>query len=119
MPRRILLFLSLVMLPAPPTLAVAAEPQPYEAKAFAEAQAAGGPILVQVQAPWCPVCAKQRPILAELEKTAELGDLTVFNIDFDSQKDLLKEFGVQKQSTLIVFSGKTEKGRSTGVSDAT
>ena len=41
-----------------------------------------------------------------------------FNIDFDSQKDLLKKFNVQKQSTLIVFKGKQEAGRSTGDTNA-
>ncbi len=44
-------------------------------------------------------------------------DLIVYNIDFDSQKDLVREMGAQKQSTLIVFTGKTEKGRSTGETD--
>ena len=44
-------------------------------------------------------------------------ELVSFNIDFDTQKDLLKTFGVQKQSTLIVFKGKQEMGRSTGVTD--
>jgi thioredoxin 1 len=92
---------------------VAAQPS----SAFATAQAAGKPILVHVPAPWCPTCAKQRPILSELEQTPELSDLIVFNVDFDSQKDVLRSFGVQMQSTLIVYSGKTEKGRATGITD--
>ncbi len=92
----------------------AGEPQPYDARAFAAAQAAGKPILVEVHASWCPTCAKQRPILAALEKTPELSDLVVFDVDFDSQKDIVRQFGAQMQSTLIVFKGKIEKGRSTG-----
>jgi len=81
------------------------------------AQAAEKPILVEVHASWCPTCAKQRPILAALEKTPELSDLVVFDVDFDSQKDIVRQFGAQMQSTLIVFKGKTEKGRSTGEID--
>jgi thioredoxin 1 len=97
--------------------ALAAQPVDFTPSAFAAAQAAGKPILVHVTAPWCPVCAKQRPIVSRLEETPELKELVVFDVDFDSQKDVLKTFGVQMQSTLIVFSGKTEKGRATGITD--
>src|SRR6266853_1466672 len=86
--------------------AFAAQPAPFTASAFAAAQAEGKPILIDVTAPWCPVCAKQHPILSQLEQTPELRDLVVFDVDFDSQKDVLIQFGVQMQSTLIVFYGK-------------
>jgi thioredoxin-like negative regulator of GroEL len=95
----------------------AAGPQPYAPSAFAAAQAADKPILVEIHAPWCPICAAQAPTLDRLEHSAELGDLTVFRVDFDSQKDAVRGFGAQQQSTLIVFRGKSEKGRSTGVTD--
>ena len=86
--------------------------QPYDAKAFAQAQAAGKPILVDVFAPWCPTCAKQKPILEGIEKSRP--DLVVFQVDFDGDKAALKQFRVQYQSTLIVFKGMSEVGRSTG-----
>ena len=95
----------------------AAEPTAFTDAAFQAAQQAGKPILVHVNASWCPTCAQQRPILDKLEHSAELGNLTVFTVDFDSQKDALHEFNVQQQSTLIVFNGKTEKGRATGITD--
>jgi len=97
--------------------AYAGAPQPFNEQAFAAAQAAGSPILVQIHADWCPICAKQRPILGALEAAPEFADLVVFNIDFDSQKDLVRKFGAQMQSTLIVFHGKAEEARSTGESD--
>src|ERR1700751_5333862 len=97
--------------------AFAAQPVPFTAEAFAPAQGEGKPILIDVTAPWCPVCAKQHPILSELEQRPELRDLVVFDVDFDSQKDALKQFGVRTQSTLIVFSGKIEAGRATGITD--
>lgn len=99
--------------------AQAAEPVAFTDAAFQAAQAAGKPILIHVNASWCPTCAQQRPILDRLEHSAELGDLTVFSLDFDSQKDALRAFNVQQQSTLIVFAGKTEKGRATGITDPT
>jgi thioredoxin 1 len=100
-----------------PAVALAAEPQPFDAKAFSDAQAAAKPILVQIDASWCPICAKQRPILAELERTPEFSELVVFNIDFDSQKELVRQFGANMQSTLIVFRGAVEKGRTSGETD--
>ena len=92
--------------------------QPYDQKAFEAAQAAGKPILVEVSAPWCPVCKAQAPILARLKGEARFGNLASFTIDFDSQKELLRKFNVQKQSTLIVFKGGKEAGRSTGDTSA-
>src|SRR4051794_9467280 len=78
---------------------------PYSQPAFEAAQKAGKPILVHVTAPWCPVCKQQHPILSRLESDPALKDLMVFDVDFDTSKDLLKTLGVQKQSTLIVYHG--------------
>ncbi len=100
-----------------PAIALTAGPQPFDAQAFAAAQAAAKPILVQIDASWCPICAKQRPVLTELERTPEFSELVVLNVDFDSQKDLVRHFGANMQSTLIVFHGTVEKGRSTGETD--
>jgi thiol-disulfide isomerase/thioredoxin len=97
------------------SLAVAGvDKQPFDQKAFEAAQAAGKPILIEVSAPWCPVCKAQAPILKRLSSEARFKDLVSFNIDFDTQKTLLKKFNVQRQSTLIAFKGKQEVGRSTG-----
>jgi thioredoxin 1 len=90
----------------------------FDQKAFDAAQAANQPILVEVHAPWCPVCKLQEPILSKLGTEARFKPMAAFKIDFDSQKDLLRRFNVQKQSTLIVFKGRKEVGRSTGDSNA-
>lgn len=86
--------------------------QPFEPSAFQQAQAAGKAILVDVSAAWCPTCKVQRPIVQEIERTTP--NLVVYEVDFDSAKDVLKRFRVQSQSTLIVFKGANEVGRSTG-----
>ncbi len=95
-------------------LALAASGKAFDQKAFEAAQAAGKPILIDVAAPWCPVCKAQAPILSRLMGEPKYKDVVAFTIDFDSQKDLLRTFKVQTQSTLIVFKGKQEAGRSTG-----
>ena len=92
----------------------AATEAPYAQAAFVAAQQAGKPIAIHVTAPWCPVCAKQKPILAALYATPEFKDLQVFDVDFDTSKPLLQTLRVQMQSTLIVYHGATEEGRGTG-----
>ena len=94
--------------------ASAMEKKAFDAKAFEAAQASGKPILIEVHAPWCPTCKAQQPILSRLSKEPKFKDMVRFNVDFNSQKPLLRKLHVSTQSTLIVFKGKTEAGRSTG-----
>jgi thioredoxin 1 len=89
--------------------------QPFDPTAFRQAQAAGKTILVDVTAPWCPTCRQQKPIIQAIE--SENPSLVVYEVDFDTAKDVLKRFHVQHQSTLIVFKGAKEVGRSTGETD--
>ena len=97
--------------------AAAEDWKPFDAAAFAEAQKAGKPILIDVFAAWCPTCRAQNPILVQLTRDPKYKDMAVFKVDFDTQKDALRAFNAQSQSTLIVFSGETEKGRSVGDTD--
>ena len=97
--------------------ALAVGPQPFDDAAFAAAQKAGKPIFVAIHASWCPICKAQKPILSELMAGPKFASLTYFTIDFDSQKDLVRRFGAQKQSTLISFKGEKEEGRSVGDSN--
>lgn len=94
------------------TPAVAQTAPAFDDATFTAAQKAGKPILIAVHAPWCPYCKAQAPILSELRADPKFKELVYFVIDFDSQKDLLKRFGVRMQSTLIVFKGSKEEGRS-------
>ena len=89
----------------------------FNEAAFKAAQLAGKPIMVAVHASWCPICAKQKPILSELMASPQFKDVTLMMVDFDSQKDICRQFGVQKQSTLIAFHGGAERDRSTGITD--
>lgn len=99
------------------TPALATETKPFTPDAFAAAQKAGKPIFVEIDASWCPTCAKQRPILGELLADPKFKDLVYFVVDFDSQKDAVNSFGARMQSTLIAFKGAHETGRSVGDTD--
>jgi thiol-disulfide isomerase/thioredoxin len=76
--------------------------------------ASGKPVVIAVHASWCPTCKTQIPIQTELMQSPEFKDYTMFIVDFDKDTDVLKRFHVAKQSTMIVFRGKTEVGRSVG-----
>ena len=114
MMRRALLGLAAFLPLAVLAMPAQADPMPFEAGAFAAAQKAGRPILVEVSAPWCPICKTQKPILAKLAQDPRFKDLVIFDVDFDSRKDVLRRFDARMQSTLIVFKGETEAGRAVG-----
>jgi thioredoxin 1 len=95
-------------------ISFAADRIPFDQKAFEAAQAAGKSILVDVSAPWCPTCRAQKPIIEKLSLLPEYKDLTIFDVDFDTQKPVLRRLKVQQQSTLIVFKGSKEMDRSVG-----
>jgi thioredoxin 1 len=94
--------------------AFAGAPVPFSAEAFKAAQASGNPILVKIHADWCPTCKAQDPILDKLTADPKFRNLKIFRVDFDAMKPVVRQFGAQMQSTLIVFKGPAEKGRSVG-----
>jgi thiol-disulfide isomerase/thioredoxin len=111
--RRTVLAAALAAAVALPFAALGAA-KPFDQVAFDAALAAGGPVLVEVSAPWCPVCKAQKEILAELLARPDHAAVAAFDIDFDTQKDLVRAFRATAQSTLIVFRGGAEVGRSVG-----
>lgn len=93
------------------TSANAAEQRKFDTSTFAAAQAANRPVLVEVAAWWCPVCASQgRTIKAAIANPA-YDKLLVLRLDYDSQKVEWKKLGATKQATLIGFRGNREVGR--------
>lgn len=97
---------------------LAAEKFDYSRSAFAQAQASNAPILVEIFAPWCSVCRAQQPALEGVEADPRFKDLKVFRVDFDRQKEVVRSLGAKSQSTLIMFKGKKETGRSVGDTDS-
>lgn len=98
---------------ASPALAGTA-PQPFTEAAFDAAEQAGKPILIDTFATWCDVCARQKPIIDKLLDEPKYKDVVTFRVDFDTQKDVMRQLNARVQSTLIVFRGNKELGRSVG-----
>lgn len=89
----------------------------YTPEAFAAAQESGESILVDVTADWCPTCRAQKPILEELRAEESLDDVVFVRLDFDVHKDFLQAHAVPRQSTILIFDGAAEVGRSIAETD--
>jgi thiol-disulfide isomerase/thioredoxin len=109
--RTLALAAGLAAILAGPALAMSTK---FTSEGLLAAKASGKPVLVDVSAPWCPVCKAQKAVLAELGKMSKFAGFTTLEVDFDSQKDALKALKADKQSTLIVFKGDKEMGRIVG-----
>ena len=86
--------------------------------ALAEAQKAGKAVLVEISAPWCPTCKVQKPILDKLLSSDKYKSFVTLDVDFDSQKADVAALKATMQSTLIVYKGDKEVGRSAGDTNA-
>jgi len=70
----------------------------------------GGVVLLHIHADWCSTCRAQDKILKSLMDNNNYPGLTIMEINFDTQKDLLKKYNVRYQSTLVLFRGNKELG---------
>ncbi|MFM2121457.1 MAG: hypothetical protein RL722_2925 [Pseudomonadota bacterium] len=99
------------------SLAQAFEVKPYSADALARAEKAGQPVALHFHADWCPTCRAQDKTLQSMKDEKGL-DLTILTVNYDTEKDLKKRFGIRMQSTLVVLKGDKEVSRLAGDSSA-
>lgn len=96
------------------SLAMAGDIRVFNQKDFDVRSGAGRPVVLDINATWCPNCMAQKPIIDALMKQAAYKDSTLMTIDFDTEEATLKRFKVNSQSTLLAFKGAQEVGRSIG-----
>lgn len=111
------LFIAAVAALSIASTAQAAEFKPFDRATFDAAQARGRPVLIEVNAWWCPVCSSQARTIKETVQAPQYADLLVLRINYDKQKPEWRAFKVQKQSTLIAFRGGHEQGRVSYITD--
>lgn len=89
-------------------------PKQFSKAAFDAALASGKPFVVQISAPWCPICRAQKPAVAKLRDDPRFKDFAAFEVDFDSDKESVRAVGARLQSTLIVYNRGREIARTVG-----
>jgi thioredoxin-like negative regulator of GroEL len=87
---------------------------PFARAAFDAALKTSEPVLIDISASWCPTCQRQKAILSDLTQKAKFASFTIFEVDYDTEKDVMRSFGAQQRSTLIAFKGGVEVGRIVG-----
>jgi thioredoxin 1 len=87
----------------------------YTPEVWAELQASGAPVLVDVYASWCPTCKAQHAILADLLADSRYRGVRGMRVDFDADREFRRVYDVQRQSTILMFVGAREVSRSVGL----
>ena len=72
---------------------------------FDELQAAGAVVLIDVFASWCPTCAKQQKAISDYAEANPDNTFHVLVVDFDDNKDIVRQFRAPRQSTLLLYKG--------------
>jgi len=73
------------------------------------------PVVIHIEASWCPTCAQQKLVLKGLENDPRYAALEILDVDFDAQKPVVQQFGATMQSTLIAFHDGKEALRAVGI----
>ena len=71
---------------------------------------ASGKVLVDFFATWCGPCKMLSPVIDDIDKKQEAGDLLIVKVDVDEAGEIAARFNVQSIPTLILFeNGKAVK----------
>src|SRR5262245_42692445 len=116
-PSRVAATAILLMALLAPSVVAGGEVTRYSKPAFQAAQDADRPIVVFVNASWCVTCRKQRPVVDALVNDPAFTTAAVFVVDYDKDKDALRDLGVRDRSTLVAFKAKADRARSSFVTD--
>lgn len=96
------------------SLNVYAAGQPITATQLVEIEKQGKSAVISVHADWCSTCKTQDKVLSEFMKNPEYKNVTFYQLEYDTQKDLLKTLKVRSQSTILIFKNGKEVARATG-----
>lgn len=93
--------------PAPTDSQIAtAMPGTYKDYSQADVNETKGTKLIFFHAPWCPQCRE----LDESIRTSDIPDnTTIFKVDYDTNQDLRKKYGVTIQTTIVKIDDNGDK----------
>lgn len=84
---------------------------------FQTLQSEGRTIVIDVWAPWCPTCRNQAPKLDALLAEDSFAGFVGLKLHWDDQRDLAKQLGAPRQSTVFVFKGSEQRAMSVAETD--
>ena len=90
------------------TSSFALDSEAFSEERFETLQAENAIVLIDVWAPWCPTCKRQREILSDFQDQHPEVDFTILEVDFDDDKDLVRKFRAPRQSTLALYRGEEQ-----------
>lgn len=103
--KKILILISLALLPILSLSTIAANKEAFTQERFETLRAAGKVILVDVYATWCPTCKKQQQALGRFQAENPDAEFHLLVVDFDKDKEWVRHFRAPRQSTLLLYVG--------------
>ncbi len=85
--------------------AYALEKEKFTQERFEALQKAGEVVLIDVFANWCSTCKKQQAAIESYRKNNPDNAFYILEVDFDAQKEYVKQFRAPRQSTLLLYKG--------------
>lgn len=82
--------------------------EPYTQARFETLQAEGAVVMIDIYAPWCPTCAKQQKAFEQFSAENPEKKWTILVVDFDKDKEVVRQFRAPRQSTLLLYKGKMQ-----------
>lgn len=84
---------------------------PFTQAAYDAAKASGQPTMLYFYATWCPICARQEPIIVDLFQGGEIADygITALRVNFNdpdtdaAERALAEQFGISYQHTFVLL----------------
>jgi len=87
------------------TACFALNSEAFSDQRFEALKAEGAVVLIDVWAPWCPTCRLQREVLSAFQADHPEADVTILEVSYDDDKELVRRFRAPRQSTLLLFKG--------------
>jgi thioredoxin 1 len=89
----------------------AMERVPYDMDAVGADQFAGKRIILGIWTTWCATCQAQLAVLDTLADDPRFAEITIYRIDYDFQKNVMRLVGAPTKSMMIALHGYDEVGR--------
>ncbi len=97
--------------------AAAAEIHEFNDQEFQIARQTGQRMLVVVRSPWSPTNQELEDTLYRLAEDPSYTDVTVFELDYDRRKDVLRRLHLSHDRMVVAYRGSLERGRVSGLID--